>query len=87
MKGDSYKIHTPSKKAKPAIFAYTENYDSTYDDDIWAIDIKKIPEVKWYRDLAVRENKSSVIKAYLTYDNIPRDAIMLVYKGTGDSLI
>ena len=82
MKGDSYEGHSPEEKDPPAIFGYVNdinNYDTTYDDDIWLIDATKITNT-WFIDNEV--GKIAVV----TYNDIPRSAIKLVYKGIGDSL-
>lgn len=86
MKGDSYMSHSPEKSSPPAIFGYfgdIDYYDSTYDDDIWEIDTTKIPNVQWFID---KEVGVDVQSAVVTYQNIPRNAIKLIYKGTGEDL-
>jgi hypothetical protein len=80
MKGDSYSCHSPEETEPPAIFGKTDDrYDSTYDDDVWLIDCSLIKN-EWFRD---RECDDSCV---VTYDNIPRYAISLIYKGTGETL-
>ncbi len=64
---------------KPAIFVkigFTPE-DAYYSehDDIYEIDIKKLPN-KWFID-------SYAPDSYLTYEKIPLKAIKLIYKGTG----
>lgn len=85
MKGDSYSAHSPEEGEQPAIFGYMGDdikyYDSTYDDDVWLIDARKINNI-WFYDKEV----GSIDKlAVVTYTDIPRNAIELVYRGTGES--
>jgi hypothetical protein len=78
MKGDSYLLHSPEDTEPPAIFGKMDNtYDTTYDDDVWLIDCSMIGN-EWFRD------RESGYNCVVTYDNIPREAIDLIYKGTGD---
>ena len=86
MKGDSYMSHSPEKSSPPAIFGYfgdIDYYDSTYDDDIWEIDTTKIPNVQWFID---KEVGVDVQLGVVTYQNIPRNAIKLIYKGTEEDV-
>ena len=86
MKGDSYMCHSPEKSCPPAIFGYTgdvDYYDSTYDDDVWQIDVAKIPNHEWFID---KEVGGHIQQAVVTYQNIPREAIKIIYKGSGKSL-
>lgn len=86
MKGESYSLHSPEESSPLAIFAYfgdIDYYDSTYDDDIWQIDVSKIPNVEWFLD---NEVGGMIQSAVVTYQNIPREAIKLIYKGTGKSM-
>lgn len=80
MKGDSY-IHQKIAVHQQYLDMLQGEYDSTYDDDIWEIDAKKIPNVKWYDD---KETSYSAHITVVTYQNIPRNAIKLIYKGTGN---
>ena len=59
-----------------------ENYrfDSTYDDDIYIIDTTKIDN-KWYNDPNFNINDKRII----TFEPIPKEAIELIYQGTGNS--
>jgi hypothetical protein len=83
--GECYKIYVGyGTKCKPAIFATNSTnkrawFDSQYDDDIWHIDTTKIPEVKWYKD----KHFESRSKHIVTFQDIPVDAITLIYEGTG----
>jgi len=83
--GECYKIYAGyGEKCIPAIFATNSSnkrawFDSTYDDDVWEIDTTKIPSVKWYKD----RHYESRSKHIVTFENIPRDAIKLIYEGSG----
>jgi hypothetical protein len=83
--GECYKIYAGyGEKCIPAIFATnTSNkrawFDSSYDDDVWEIDTTKTPNVKWYKD----RHYESRSKHIVTFENIPRDAIKLIYEGSG----
>ena len=82
MKGDSYCLHSPEESCPPAIFGYvTGEYDSTYDDDIWEIDTSKNSSINWFED---KETSCEDNKTVVTYQNIPREIIKLIYKGTGE---
>jgi hypothetical protein len=58
-------------------------FDSTYDDDIYQIDTTKIDNI-WYNDpnFGWEDNNKYII----TFNNIPKNAIKLIYQGTGDNL-
>jgi hypothetical protein len=56
-----------------------EHYDSTYDDDVWAIDTSKINNI-WYKD------KHYTGGAY-TFEPINRNVLKLIYRGTGNSTL
>lgn len=85
--GECYKIYVGyGTKCKPAIFATNSTnkrawFDSTYDDDIWFIDTRMIPDVKWYKDRHFESTKKHIV----TFQDIPREAITLHYEGTGRS--
>ena len=85
--GECYKIYVGyGVKCKPAIFATNSTnkrawFDSTYDDDIWFIDTRMIPEVKWYKDKHFESTKKHIV----TFQDIPKEAITLKYEGTGSS--
>jgi len=82
--GDSYKAHWDDREdLKPYIFLYDHNtvnngeYDSTYDDDIYAVDVSQLDKKHIFRD----PDKS--MKGCLAYDiPIPISAIKMVYKGS-----
>lgn len=85
--GDSYIAHwrgtKEEKYLKPAIFAYdkdVEEYDTTWDDDIWEIETLKTNKSKWTKDLdKYMANKG----CFMIEEDIPKEALRLVYKGTG----
>jgi hypothetical protein len=57
-------------------------FDSTYDDDVWRIDTKKSNN-RWYTD---KNFDTDVYNPHVvTFTDIPKDAISLIYKGTGSS--
>jgi hypothetical protein len=59
-------------------------FDSTYDDDVYKIDTTKIKN-KWYLDPNFLWEKNP--KHIITYENIPKNAIELIFKGSGKSNI
>jgi len=83
--GECYKIYAGyGEKCIPAIFATNSSnkrawFDSTYDDDVWEIDTTKIPNVKWYKD----RHYESRSKHIVTFQDIPKEAIKLIYEGSG----
>ena len=83
--GECYKIFVGyGVKCKPAIFATNSTnkrawFDSTYDDDIWFIDTRMIPDVKWYKDRHFESTKKHIV----TFQDIPKEALTLKYEGTG----
>jgi hypothetical protein len=87
--GECYKIYAGyGEKCIPAIFATNSInkrawFDSTYDDDVWAINTELIPNVKWYKDRHFESSKKHIV----TFDNIPSEAIELMREGTGRDLI
>ena len=83
--GPSYKAHYEgvSSDLKPYIFLYNHDevengeYDSTYDDDIYAIDTSKLDASHLHKD------PDEYMRGCLVYDlKIPASAIRLVYKGS-----
>ena len=54
-------------------------WDSTYDDDIYKIDTTNLIN-KWYND----PNFNLEDKRIITFEDIPRDYIKLIYKGSGE---
>lgn len=85
--GECYKIYAGyGEKCIPAIFATNSTnkrawFDSTYDDDVWFIDTTTIPDVKWYKD----RHYGSTAKHIVTFQNIPSEALILKYEGSGRS--
>ena len=83
--GECYKIYAGyGTKCIPAIFATNSSnkrawFDSTYDDDVWEIDTTKISNVKWYKD----RHYESRSKHIVTFQDIPKEAIKLIYEGSG----
>ena len=85
--GDSYAMHWEGKKSReelePLVFLYDKDvygeYDSTYDDDVWEIDRSKLDESK------LKSDKGLEVAGIYTYsDVIPKSAIKLIHKGTGE---
>ena len=87
--GECYKSYVGyGEKCIPAIFATNSInqrawFDSTYDDDVWAINTELIPNVKWYKDRHFESSKKHIV----TFDNIPSEAIELMREGTGRDLM
>ena len=87
--GDCYKTYVGyGEKCIPAIFATNSTnkrawFDSTYDDDVWAINTNLIPNIKWYKDSHFESSKKHIV----TFDNIPPEAIELMSEGTGRNLM
>lgn len=87
--GECYLIYADSNYGEddecvPAIFATNsikkkDLFDSTYDDDIWVIDTERA-NVQWYKDAHFDGEDT---KHIVTFEDIPVDAIRLIYKGTG----
>jgi hypothetical protein len=87
--GECYLIYADSNYGEddecvPAIFATNsvkkkELFDSTYDDDVWVIDTERA-NVQWYKDAHFDGGDT---KHIVTFEDIPVDAIRLIYKGTG----
>ena len=80
--GYSYKAHWDDQDGlKPYVFLYDYNefgeYDSTYDDDIYAVDTKQLDKTH------LNPDPDTHMKGCFVYDNpIPTTAIKLVYKGS-----
>jgi len=89
--GDCYLTHAASEysddeECVPAVFATNslkkkDMFDSTYDDDIWVIDTEKA-NVQWYKDAHFDDKYKHIV----TFDDIPRDSIKLIHKGTGQDI-
>ncbi len=84
--GECYKTYAGyGEKCTPAIFATNSTnkrawFDSTYDDDIWAINTELIPNIKWYKDKHYESTKKHVV----SFQDIPASAIELIHQGTGE---
>ena len=66
---------------EPLVFLYDKNiqeYDSTYDDDIYEIDTNKLDKDYLYKDKALPEY------CYTYKERIWPTALKLIHKGTGD---
>lgn len=83
--GRSQNWLSTTKIDKKCIFASNSDnkedwFKWDYDDDIWRIDTKLIPNNKWFRD-----PNSIDDKWVITFENIPVAAIELIHEGTGES--
>lgn len=81
--GDCYKEYV-GKECEPAIFATNTTHTNLwfwtgFDDDVWQINTKKIPNVIWFRDDHFDDQWDHIV----TFQDIPPSALTLVYKGTG----
>lgn len=80
--GSSYQSHWDTKKdLKPLVFMYDATvceYDTTYDDDIYRIDIEKLDKRKITFD-----PDRSMIGCYVYSAVIPNNCCSIVYYGTG----
>ena len=87
--GDCYQSHIGDDvECRPAIFATDslekkDQFDSTYDDDIWLIDTK-CASVTWYKDKHFEFGDYQ--KHIVTFENIPPECLKLIYKGSGKSI-
>ena len=87
--GECYLIYADSNygvedECVPAVFATNsvkkkELFDSTYDDDVWVIDTERA-NVQWYKDAHFDGGDT---KHIVTFEDVPADAVRLIYKGTG----
>ncbi len=87
--GECYLIYADSnygedEECVPAVFATDsikkkDMFDSTYDDDIWVIDTERA-RVQWYKDAHFDGGDT---KHIVTFEDVPADAVRLIYKGTG----
>ena len=59
-----------------------DQWDSTYDDDIYEIDTTNLNN-KWYND----PNFDLEDKRIITFEAIPLNSIKLIYKGTGSDTL
>ena len=79
--GDSYKAHWEEvEELSPYVFLYDiggGEYDSTYDDDIWRVDMSYIDQKR------LRKDPEKALKNSYIYDGIiPPEALKLVYRGS-----
>lgn len=82
--GDSYRLHWEGEEGLvPYVFLYSHEeikggeYDSTYDDDIYAIDVSKLD-----MDYLDKDPDEYMTGCYAYRKIIPPSAIKLVYKGS-----
>lgn len=84
--GDSYRAHWNDKEdLTPYVFLYDHDlinggeYDSTYDDDIYAVDVNQLDKKFLSRDI------DTTMKGCFVYSKkIPTSALKLVYKGSNN---
>ena len=83
--GDSYSAHAEGEgddDLMPVIFiSGKNNYDSTWDDDRWAINGSLLDKESIFKDF-----DSDMENSYVYNKIIPPDALKLLHKGTGKSL-
>lgn len=84
-KGKSEAWLSDTKISGEVIFAVNSDnkkdwWDSIYDDDIYRIDTTNLTN-KWYNDPNFDVND----KRLITFEPIPKSALQLIYKGTGES--
>lgn len=84
--GECYRIYWEDKtndELKPYVFMYNKEeheYDSTYDDDIYEIDVNQLEQDRIKKDIC------PTLEGCYVYDKvIPISAIKLIYKGSGES--
>ena len=66
------------KDLTPYIFLSKRPYDSTYDDDLWEVDVSEITDIE--------KDPSGIVDAYITQSEIPPYCLNLVYEGSGKGL-
>jgi hypothetical protein len=93
--GERYKIDDgkDTSDRMGAVFATNSEdkkdwFGGYYDEDVWKIDTSLIPNVEWYKDRMFAFNKSGfpfpfLYKHVVTLDNIPPNALELIYQGSG----
>lgn len=81
--GDSYSAHYEGEnELEPVVFLSSKNdYDSTWDDDRWEIDVNQINPQKLFLDF-----DRGMKNCYVYTDVIPPTALKLIYKGNGKTL-
>ena len=73
--GDSYQCHSEGKYGPVVFVCEDKSYDSTWDDDIYEIELD---EKVLHKDL-------SIDGCFFTKEKIDISLITLIYKGSGDS--
>ena len=84
--GASYQGHWEGKALVPSVFLYSpdkEEYDTTYDDDVWAVDTSRLDKTRFQTD--PDEYMYKTYGSVIYTDNIPPSCLKLVKKGTGES--
>lgn len=84
--GDSYKWHweesyKPNQLPKCVFLTQGWIYDTTYDDDIWAVDVSKLNSKYIFKD--PDQYIGSNDKCVVYTKKIPVSALKLVYEGSG----
>lgn len=87
--GPSYSAHWEEEEEEltPVIFAYNKDkkeYNSTYDDDIYEIDTSKLDKESWDKDKD--EYMYDTFGSIVYNKEIPKDAIKLIHRGTGNPI-
>lgn len=85
MVGDSYRAHyDDNENLRPVIFLKnTNDYDSTYDDDRWAIDTSELDSSCLLDDF---DNHMAEQGCYVYTKPISPHSLHLIYKGSGNPL-
>lgn len=83
--GDSYKEHwdghfKPNELTKCVFLSDGRIYDTTYDDDLWVIEVSKLDKTKLFKD-----PDNYLMDCLLYTGKIPTSAIKLVYEGSGEA--
>lgn len=74
--GGSYECHYEDEELDPVIFLSEHKYDSTYDDDIWEIDVTQLDESCIFNDF-----DDTMEGCYVYTKRIKPEALTLVYEG------
>lgn len=83
--GDNYKWHwdehfKPNELTKGVFLSDGRIYDTTYDDDLWVIEVSKLDKTKLFKD-----PDKDLMDCMLYTGKIPTSAIKLVYEGSGEA--
>ena len=82
--GDSYSAHADGEGDEPLIpvvfLSDNNNYDSTWDDDRWAVDASYLDKSKLYKDF-----DKYMTDSFVYTEQIPPKALKLIHMGTGKS--